>query len=58
MTSFLKLLCLLVAAYCVVAGVVFEFRHPWMTETEAFLNFHKALQFQTVRYQDLRPRDP
>lgn len=51
------LILLVFVAYALIAQIVFSFRHPWMTDTERLLNFHKALLFQRVEYQEARPRD-
>lgn len=40
--------------YVVIAEVVFAFRHPWMTDTERFLNTPAALTFATVKQEDIR----
>lgn len=34
--------------YLITASWLFALRHPWMTDTERFLNTHKALTFQRV----------
>ena len=44
------------ALYVVIACTVFQFRHPWATETECFLNIPRAMLFQKVSYQEMRPR--
>lgn len=54
----MKVIGFLLLAYAAIACFVFEFRHPWMTDTEAFLNIGKALTFQTVSYEEMRPRTP
>ncbi len=41
------LFCLLLS-YVTIALVVFQFRHPWATETQRFLNIPKALVFGTM----------
>lgn len=40
--------------YVVIASVTFSFRHPWMTETERFMNMGKALKFEKVSYKETR----
>lgn len=40
--------------YISIASTVFAFRHPWMTTTENFLNFHRALMFEKVEYSEIR----
>lgn len=43
--------------YLAFASIVFQFRHPWMTETERFLYTWEAITFGTVEYAEARPRE-
>jgi hypothetical protein len=43
--------------YVLVAAIVFDYRHPWMTDTEKVVYGPRALTFQTVRYSEARPRE-
>jgi hypothetical protein len=43
--------------YVLVAAVVFDLRHPWMTDTEKTVYGARALTFQTVEYSEARPRE-
>lgn len=45
-----------VLLYVTVAGAVFSFRHPWATQTEAFVHMGTVLTFGTVDYEAVRPR--
>jgi hypothetical protein len=56
--KFILLLAVLLVAWFVVAGLVFSFRHPWATQTEQLLYMHKALRFEKVPYNEMRPREP
>jgi hypothetical protein len=40
-----------------VASVVFAFRHPWATSTERFIYLPRALLFETIDYEEVRPRE-
>lgn len=42
--------------YVMFASVVFSLRHPWMTDTERFLYFYRAMTWQTVDYDEARRR--
>jgi hypothetical protein len=44
-------------SYLLVAAIVFEFRHPWMTDTEKSVYGARALTFQAVKYSEARPRE-
>lgn len=46
----------LLVAYALVASIVFQFRHPWMTETERFVYLPRALAFGSVDYAEARTR--
>jgi len=43
--------------YVLSAAVVFDLRHPWMTDTEKLVYGPEALTFQTVEYSEARPRE-
>ena len=43
-------------AWMVIANLVFSFRHPWATETEKLLNIVNVLTFQSLDYDEMRPR--
>lgn len=47
----------LAALYVLTAYVVFSFRHPWATRTEAMLHSWSVLTFQAVPYEAMRPRE-
>lgn len=34
--------------YLVLSGMVFAFRHPWMSDTERFLHMREVLTWQRV----------
>jgi hypothetical protein len=50
-------LLILFFAWWAIASLVFAFRHPWMTETERFVYAIRALTFDTVPYNEARPRE-
>ena len=47
---------LAIAVYTGLACIVFQWRHPWMTETELFLHIPDAWVWGSVEYQEVRPR--
>jgi hypothetical protein len=42
--------------YLAVASITFQLRHPWMTDTERFLYFGRAIVFGSATYDECRPR--
>ncbi len=54
--NWVAVLALTVAVYLVVSCVVFQFRHPWMTEMERFLHIPEACCWETVDYKETRER--
>lgn len=46
----------LVFAWALAGFISFRFRHPWATETEAFIHWFDVITFQKVPYQEMRPR--
>lgn len=56
MKDFLSAVLVLAFVYAAISLIVLRFKHPWMTETEALLNFHNAVLFKSVKYEEARPR--
>lgn len=45
------LLLVVLAVYGITSTLVFQFRHPWLTQTERILYLPEALTWQTVEEQ-------
>lgn len=41
-------------AWLLFSVVVFKLRHPWMTETETFLNIPNAMLLRKIPYDEMR----
>lgn len=54
--SILSGACIAAICYVAIAWLVFAFRHPWMTSTEQFIYFGRAMTWGTVDYEEARPR--
>jgi hypothetical protein len=53
--DFVGLCAILGFVYILVAAIVFDLWHPWMTDTEKTVYGARALTFQTVKYSEARP---
>ncbi len=54
--SIISLVLAVAIVYVIVAVSVFQFRHSWMTQVEAFMHIPQALTFQSVDYETVRIR--
>lgn len=56
-SGLIKLIGFGLLVWLVIAEAVFYFRHPWATETEAFVRMGDVLLFKEVPYEEMRPRE-
>lgn len=56
MASAIKWAAGLLVAWIALSSIVFQIRHPWMTDLEVMLRLPDAMMFRSVDYWDVRPR--
>lgn len=55
LNEFITVTAIILMVWFLTAMLTFAIRHPWATQTECFLNIHRAMMFEKVSYTDIRP---